>query len=218
MRTSLFFAFAVAAIFPSVARAAAEGETPKEAQHGIDVMGQAALEGIRSSQGSGVWGGGATLGLRALYRLTPRLAIGGEASRTFTSFASDAMLVTDGKYYATQATSLWRGGAVLQYDYAVLGPLRAWVAGGVGIAFASDHYVATNRDLTSHALTDVRVAPWLGASTGLEVRPIKYASIGLRAGALHAAFGTPAANGSGIPGAAQSIYGGLDLGIHYPVD
>ena len=146
------------------------------------------------------------------------LALGGSATRTYLTYSSDAMAVLDGKYYATEGVTLWRGGAVLQYDYAVLGPLRAWIAGETGVALATERSVAINPDLTSHAKSDARVAPWLGASTGLEVRPIPYVSIGLRIGAMHAAFGTTETRGSNVPGSAQSLFGGLDLGFHYPVE
>jgi hypothetical protein len=217
MRPPFLATLLAASLFPALAAAAPETVNPKEPQHGVDVVGQADLGAVMSSRRSGSEGS-VGIGLRALYRLTPRLALGASATRTLSSYSSTEQLITDGNYYATEGTALWRAGGVVQYDYAVLGPFRAWIAGEVGLAFASDHFVATNPDFTSHAMTDTRVAPWIGASTGAEIRPIRYLSIGAHAGALHAALGSAVAAGASIPGAAQSLYGGLDLGFHYPVD
>jgi len=96
-------------------------------------MAQADVDAVMSSRRTGTEGALAS----APWPLVPgdtRLALGATATRTLTSYSSTAMLVTDGNYYATDGTALWRGGGVVHYDYAVLGPFRAWIAGEVGLA------------------------------------------------------------------------------------
>ena len=218
MRTYLFALFALGPVLlPNMAAAAPEDANAQIRGRGVDVMGQSSLAALRSAR-SATMDGGLDVGLAAYFRLGPRLSVGATGTRTWMTHSSTAELSMDGKLRAGEAASLFRGGGAVRYDYALLGPFAAWVSGEVGLAFARDRFTATNPDLSSRSMSDTRIAPWLGFSTGAELRPVRYVSIGLHAGALHAAFGAPAGGGSSVPGPMQSLFAGLDLGVHLPME
>jgi hypothetical protein len=215
MRTSIFVILSFAStVVAGVASAAPESANSELRGRGVDVIGQTDVAMIRSSRSDVAL----DVGLGVYWRLGPRLAFGIMGSRTFMSYTSTASFVADGRYGAADAATLFRGGGVVRYDYALIGPFAAWVAGEVGLAFAHDRYTANYLDGTSSTITDTRVAPWLGMSTGAELRPLRYLSIGVRVGALHAAFIAPSGDGSSVAGPLQSVYGGIDLGVHFPID
>jgi hypothetical protein len=216
MRTSFFVILSFAsAVLPGVASAAPESANSGLRGPGVDVIGQTDVAMVRSSRSDVAL----DVGLGVYWRLGPRLAFGVMGSRTFMSYgASTASFIADGRYGTADAATVFRGGGVVRYDYALVGPLAAWVAGEGGLAFAHDRYTANFPDGPSNTITDTRVAPWLGMSTGAELRPLRYLSIGVRVGALHAAFSAPSGGGSSVAGPLQSVYGGIDLGVHFPID
>ncbi len=204
------------AILPRIAAAAPEGANAPEGGRGVDVIAHSDVGMLLSAGGHQA--SMLDAGLAAFYRPTRRLAFGMTASRSWSSYESTAILVIDGRFRATEAPTIYRGALAIRYDYAILGPATAWVAGDLGVAFARDRYTATDPDFHTRTTTDTRVAPWMGASTGLELRPVRVVSIGLRVGAAHLAFSAPAESGSAIPGPVQSLYAGLALGVHLPID
>jgi hypothetical protein len=215
MRGCTLLAVVVPVFFPGIALAAPEA-TPShdEPRHGVDVVADGGAGALLSPGTSEVL---ALVGVAAFWRLTPRLAIGLAGARGGTSDSRTAIFNSEGTY-AIGPPTLTLGGAALRYDYAVLGPLHAWVRGDAGIAFARDEYYRSSHGTYLGNVTDTRRAPFLGVTTGLEVRIATYLSIGLRGGGEHLAFGGPIGAGSDIRGPAEALFFGLDVGLHVPIE
>jgi hypothetical protein len=89
-------------------------------------------------------------GVFAMWRLSPRWAVGANVTRRLSFFPDSSATDATGtsgavngstRPYSNEMTTLWDTSAAVRFDYAVLGPFRAWVGGGMGLASAYDRYV-----------------------------------------------------------------------------
>jgi hypothetical protein len=209
--------FAFSLFLPEIARAAPESSGAREPEHGIDVIGEAGADALRSRGLQVV--AVPEIGFSAAWRASRRLAFGltGAVGGTSMSGPADALTHPDGAY-ASDGTLLWKGAALVRYDYLILGPLRAWGRGDVGLAFAHNTFDVWSGGKGLGAVSNTRTAPYVAALTGVEVRLGPYVSLGVRAGGEILAFGSPMGTGAGIGATAMGFCGGLDLGFHVPMD
>lgn len=216
MRRILSWAFVASFFFPGIAQAAPEGAPAQPPEHGVDVIAEAnagALTSLRAGATAFV----PDIGFSAAWRVARRWAVGASGSLGATGFAStDSGGLPDGAW-ANNGTRLWKGAAFGRYDYAILGPVRAWLRGDLGLAFAHDTYDVWLHGTGLGSMSDTRIAPFVAVSTGFEVRPIEFLSIGLRAGAELLALGSAVPHDATIGARPTGVFGGLDLGFHVPM-